>query len=241
MYFVGLDLAWGGRNRTGIAVLDDEGHLLRVGSALDDQAIVDVIEPYVRHHCLVAIDAPLIVTNPTGARPAEQQLNRDFAKFHAGAHPSNTGNPQFDPPRGAMLANALGLDMDPHSAAPRRAIEVYPHPATISLFGLPQTLKYKRRNRDPVARKSALTRLVGLIEELADEHPALPIADDPAWTGLRDELARATRLFELSRCEDPVDAVLCAYIALYAERRPGDVTIYGDGKTGYILTPSLSR
>jgi len=34
--------------------------------------------------------------------------------------------------------------------------------------------------------------------------------------------------------------VMCAYIALYAERRPDDVTIYGDYPTnGYILTPTL--
>ncbi|CPA97271.1 RelA/SpoT domain-containing protein [Mycobacterium tuberculosis] len=28
-------------------------------------------------------------------------------------------------------------------------------------------------------------------------------------------------------------------MALYAQRRPADVTIYGDFTTGYIVTPSL--
>ena len=36
-----------------------------------------------------------------------------------------------------------------------------------------------------------------------------------------------------------MDAVLCAYVALYSVRRPDDVTIYGDADTGYILTPTL--
>ena len=38
---------------------------------------------------------PLIVANAKGNRPAEAALNKDFAKFDAGAHPSNTGKPEF--------------------------------------------------------------------------------------------------------------------------------------------------
>ena len=64
--------------------------------------------------CLVAIDAPLVVRNATGNRPCEAALNRDFARFDAGAHPSNTRKPEFrDEPRGARLARALGLDIEP--------------------------------------------------------------------------------------------------------------------------------
>ncbi len=42
---------------------------------------------YVGDECLVAIDAPLIVNNQTGYRPAETMFNRDFQKFDAGALP----------------------------------------------------------------------------------------------------------------------------------------------------------
>ena len=41
------------------------------------------------------------------------------------------------------------------------------------------------------------------------------------------------------RVEDPVDAVVCAYIARYAAMRPDDVTIYGEPATGCIVTPAL--
>ena len=44
---------------------------------------------------------------------------------------------------------------------------------------------------------------------------------------------------QLDKTEDPVDAVLCAYIALYWYQRPEDVTIYGDFASGYIVTPTL--
>jgi predicted RNase H-like nuclease len=49
----------------------------------------------------------------------------------------------------------------------------------------------------------------------------------------------ATRKSELRRAEDPIDAVLCAYIARYAATRPQDVTVYGETATGCIVTPTL--
>lgn len=44
---------------------------------------------------------------------------------------------------------------------------------------------------------------------------------------------------QLRRAEDPIDAVLCAYIARYATHRPADITVYGDTVTGCIVTPAL--
>ena len=239
MYFVGLDLAWSCANRTGIAVIDRDGYLVRVCAAVADDEIIGSIEPYVRGDCLIGIDAPLIVTNPTGYRVGETWLNRHFSPFQAAAQPANTGNRLFDPPRGAVLAAALELDMDPSSTSTRRAIEVYPHPASISLFNLGRTLKYKRRNRDAVNRKSELSKLVTLMDGLAARDPALRLAGCQDWVQLRADVVAAIRPFELNACEDPIDAVLCAYIALYAHHRPDDVTTYGDFETGYIVTPTL--
>ena len=68
---------------------------MHVATVRTDDEIVAALAPYVEADCLVAIDAPLIVTNATGNRPAEAALNRDFARFDAGAHPSNTGKPEF--------------------------------------------------------------------------------------------------------------------------------------------------
>ena len=58
MHFVGVDLAWGDRKPTGLAVLDADGHLLHVSAAGTDDEIVAALEPYVEGDCLVAIDAP---------------------------------------------------------------------------------------------------------------------------------------------------------------------------------------
>ncbi len=248
MHFVGVDLAWGDRKPTGLAVLDDEGHLVHVSAATTDDEIAAALAPYVAADCLVAIDAPLIVVNATGNRPAEAALNKDFARFDAGAHPSNTGKRELkDQPRGARIAARLGLDMNPRSGRPRRAIEVYPHPATVALFRLGRTLKYKNKpGRDLERLRAEQLVLLGLIEGLAAADPALLVDGRPgeqsgtsAWQGLRVAVETAKRKSELRVVEDQVDAVVCAYVALFAARRPGDTTTYGDFETGYIVTPTL--
>jgi predicted RNase H-like nuclease len=237
MHFVGLDLAWGEKNNTGVAVIDSDGRLLHIGAAHDDESIGAAVEPYVSDDCLVAIDAPLIVRNPTGARPCETVLNRDFHAFEAGAHPANIANPAFKDPRGARIATALTLDMNPASSSPRRAIEVYPHPATVVLFGLEKTLKYKKGSFE--GRQSELLRLMTLIEGLDTATPRLRVNHNVSWVELRKRVAAATRPGQLDRDEDPVDAVICAYTALFWYHRPEDTTIYGDVATGYIVTPTL--
>jgi predicted RNase H-like nuclease len=241
MYFAGVDLAWGGRNPTGVAVVDRDGRLVCIGAVRDDAAVIAALWPYVQGDCLVAFDAPLVVTNPTGQRPAETALNRDFRRFEAGAHPANTGKPEFaGGPRGARLARALDLDMDPRSSAGRRAVEVYPHAATVALFRLPHTLKYKAKpGRTLDQLKSELLLLMDGVEGLAHAAVPLHVAGQGDWSELRRQVVTAQRKSDLRRAEDPIDAVVCAYVALYAERCPADVTIYGDFATGYIVTPSL--
>nr|WP_090339279.1 DUF429 domain-containing protein [Mycolicibacterium malmesburyense]CRL67493.1 RelA/SpoT domain-containing protein [Mycolicibacterium malmesburyense] len=239
MHFVGLDLAWAEGNQTGVAVLDGDGRLVHVGAAVSDDEVAAAVAPYVDGPCVVAIDAPLVVTNPTGYRLGETLYNRDFAPFEATAQPANTGNPLFSPPRAEVLCQRLGLDTDPQARTDRRAIEVYPHAATIALFKLGKTLKYKRRAKDVAKRKDELLKMVELIEGLNDANPRLRIRSSPAWLELRKRIEASDRAFQLNACEDPVDAVLCAYVAMYFDRRREDVTIYGDRHDGYIVTPAL--
>jgi predicted RNase H-like nuclease/ppGpp synthetase/RelA/SpoT-type nucleotidyltranferase len=234
VHHIGIDLAWGERQPTGLAVLDDEARLLMVGAVRTDEDIAEALAPYVAGECRVGIDAPLIVTNETGSRPAEKQLSKDFRRFEAGTHPSNTGKPEFarGETRGARVCQRLGLDLNPRSGRARRAIEVYPHPATVVLFGLAKTLKYKdKRGRDLDLLRGELLTLMSLVQDL------VLTGDD--WAALRLAVETATRKSELRVVEDQVDAVVCAYVAYFRERWPERTTTYGDLETGYIVTPSL--
>ncbi len=234
MHYVGIDLAWGERSPTGVAVLDADARLLHVSTVQTDEQVQAALAPYVAGECLVGIDAPIVVTNPTGSRPAEQALSRDFRRFEAGAHPSNTGKPEFaEGTRARRVCRLLGLDPDPRSGRERRAIEVYPHAATVVLFDLARTLKYKAKpGRDLEQLRSELLRLIGLVETL--------VVVDDTWAGLRRAVEVATQKSRLRSVEDQVDAVVCAYVALFADTRPDETTHYGDASTGVIVTPSLA-
>ncbi|HEY3339059.1 MAG TPA: DUF429 domain-containing protein [Propionicimonas sp.] len=241
MNFVGIDLAWGERAPSGVAVLDDNGTLVHLSRATTDEQIVEALGDRVAEDCLVGIDAPLVVNNPTGNRPCEAALNHDFARFDAGTHPTNTGKTEFSAgPRGARLATRLRLEIDPVTPSARRAIEVYPHAALVALFGLGRTLKYKQRTNRPFPLLHAeMLRLIALIEGL--EHARLPlhVAGSAEWRAVVSGAAAATRKGELRRAEDQLDAVVCAYVAMLAAKRPEGITAYGDPETGRILTPTL--
>ena len=248
MHFVGVDLAWGDRRPTGLAVLDDEGHLLHVSAAATDDEIVAALAPYVEDDCLVAIDAPLIVTNATGNRPAEAALNKDFARFDAGAHPSNTGKPEFrDQPRGARIAARLGLDMNPRvrtrppggRGLPSSG-DGGPVPA-----GADAEVQEQARPR-PRAAPLRADRPAGSARGSRQRRPPLLVSGHAAdrraartWQVLRSAVEKAGRKSEPRVVEDQVDAVICAYVALFATRQQKRTTTYGDFETGYIVTPTL--
>lgn len=242
MIYAGVDLAWGQRSPSGLAVLDGRGSVMLLETAVTDEEIVAALDPLLGEECVVAFDAPLVVTNPTGNRPAEAALNRDFARFEAGAHPVNTGRPEFaDGSRAGRLAAALRLGLDPVTGR-RRAIEVYPHAAQVALFGLGRTLKYKSKpGRDLVGQRAELLRLVELLESLTEleaEPPLLLRASAP-WRTLASRVAAASTKAELRRCEDPIDAVVCAYVAAYAVAHPERTMTYGSPELGCIVTPAL--
>ncbi|GAA4288537.1 DUF429 domain-containing protein [Georgenia daeguensis] len=241
MHYIGIDLAWGEVRPTGLAVVDDGGRLVHLSAHDTDESIVAALADHRETPVLVAIDAPLVVVNATGNRPCEAALNRDFARFDAGAHPANTGKPEFaQTPRGARLAKALGLDINPASRRPRRAIEVYPHPATIALFRLGRVLKYKQRPGRTVPQlRAAMLELIGHLEGLADAETPMVVTEHEGWRRLVAQVQGATRKSELRRAEDQIDAVVCAYIARFAVAHPERTTTYGDLATGYIVTPTL--
>jgi predicted RNase H-like nuclease/ppGpp synthetase/RelA/SpoT-type nucleotidyltranferase len=225
--YLGIDLAWGQQNASGVAVLDAACRLLHVSLVRTDEEIEAALAPYADGRRVAGIDAPLVVTNPTGSRPAEQALSADFRRFHAGTHPANTGKPEFaDGTRGARIAERLGLVVH------ETALEVYPHAALVALFGLDRILTYKAKpGRDLEHLRSELQRLMGLVESV--------VTTDGEWSALRAAVDGATRKSELRVVEDQVDAVVCAYVAWYVDRHPERVTAYGDPESGVIVTPTL--
>lgn len=174
-------------------------------------------------------------------------ISRCFGAYEASAHSSNLGLPAFrDGVRGERVVAALGLDVNPYfppRLPVRRAVEVYPHTATVALFGLATTLKYKAKPRRTLeSRAAALNELVRHLVSLRGADPALDVAAAPRWGDLVacGEAPRSSA--ELARAEDELDAFVCAYTGLYYWYHGLDrCRIAGDANNGYILTPVTAQ
>jgi predicted RNase H-like nuclease len=245
MKFIGLDLAWSPRNLTGGAVIAGDEHGGRlVDSALlsDDAALVAYVEQHAGDGpAIVAVDAPLHVPNETGRRPGEAELGKAFARYQAGAHPANRQRLAFGGVvRGEALVAALearGFVHAPMITAGmpvRQVVEVFPHPAMIALFDLPRTLKYKARpNRSRDTIMAAWQQYRHHMRGLAHADP--PLHDHEH---LLDEDLTNLRGRHLKHYEDRMDALMCAYIALYAFRwGAARCRVFGSMAEGYIFTP----
>jgi predicted RNase H-like nuclease len=239
MHFVGVDLAWGQNKITGLATIGASGQLLAATQRKTDSEIIDWLRPWTAGPCLVAIDAPIIVTNPTGNRPCESLVSRHFGKYDASCHSANLSKPHFaNGTRALRLADELGLAVDPQNQSERRVVEVYPHPAIVVLFDLPRILQYKhKRGRDLEHLRRELVRLLDYLEGLDQAAPPLLLQNSADWQRIRQATAHAERKVDLARVEDSIDAIVCAYIAAYSVANPTAVRVMGDMTSGYILTP----
>lgn len=193
-----------------------------------------------RQGCIVAIDAPTLVPNETGRRPAEAECQRLFGRYQAGPHPANRSRYQGDI-RGEIIARELTAhdgylhDPSPPNLSERRVMEVFPHPAHVALFGLSRTLKYKAKpGRTLESRLAEFDRYEAYLRTLERAEPAL-MPDDAVLLRPADSTLAA-----LKRYEDRLDALTCAYIAAYYLRWGDErVQVLGDTATGHIVVPRL--
>jgi predicted RNase H-like nuclease len=235
---VGIDLAWGNRARTGVAIADATGRLVASGSVRTDEEITSFVSAYAGSRALVAaIDAPLVVRNPTRRRPCEAEVQRLYGRYGAAAYPANLTNPAFaDGTRGSRICSTLQLDWVSTSAEPRRAVEVYPHPAMVVLFELDYVIPYKsKQGRTLDSLKDAFLRLTEAMERRL---PELRLADHPRWEYLRRQCREAERKSELGAVEDEIDAIFCAHLAyLWHRDGPAGHDVLGDDATGCMVVP----
>ena len=237
--FVGIDLAWGTRNPSGICVINGQ----RCGVECDRREppeiarFLDELGPDV----VVGIDAPLVVEP---GRCAEALLARRMGRFGVYAHSSVAAiRAGYD--QGLKLAAELqsrGFSVNPSipaGASGRFALEVYPHAGHVVMFGVPRILRYKQKRGRTVA---ALNLELAMYRDhlrgwIARECPQLCGVEAVAGLLSAGALAGAGR----KRHEDQLDALTCALLAMNAWRHglgPGDVL--GDER-GYIAVPGLSR
>jgi predicted RNase H-like nuclease len=243
---IGLDLAWSMRNPSGGAVL--VGGILRDARADlgNDEQIVEWIGAQLSPGCaaVIAIDAPLRVPNQTGLRACERELGAQWRVYQAGPYPANRKNLAANGVvRGEALVEALAAHFGFVEAAPilaqaggRFVCEVFPHPAHISLFGLPRILKYKiKRSGQYEAYWQEYTRYQALLAGLSSADPPLQGAE-----ALLSTPAAGLRGKKLKQLEDQLDALTCAYVASYLWRHGcAGARVYGTVAEGHIVVPRV--
>jgi len=237
-HIFGVDLAWGERQPDGVCWLRSEAAkppapVTAVETALvhGDHALADWLAERTgpRERAMVMADAPLVIPNRTGARPVDKLTHRLFRRQHAGCHPAFLDKcPR--PPRVRRLLETHGYHTGWQLNRRRLLAEVYPHPAMVRLFGLPQIIKYKRGRVEEKRRE--FRRLQRLLRLFLREHAAS--------VTLSPSLERLLREPWSKRTEDRTDAFFCALIGWWHWHHRGRLTeILGDREKGFILVPRL--
>ena len=242
MKFIGIDLGWQS-GASGLCCLDWHNNCLEIidlTTKLEIESILTWIDRFVSRteSALIAVDAPTLIPNQTGMRLPDKLTHKYFGRYHAGCYPANLNRPFAQ----RTVNFGLSLEQRGFLHAPkirpqqpgRYQIEVFPHPATINLFGLEQILKYKKGRLDNRATELSklnnyiVTILPTLIPTISpDSLPTVPIIP-PKITGK-----------ELKNIEDQLDSLLCAYVAAHwwywgKERN----LVLGDINRGYIIVPA---
>jgi predicted RNase H-like nuclease len=234
MKFVGVDLGWQGRP-SGLALIEDEaGHSQLTALCRQEQDIPGWVARMTNGaDAMIAVDAPLVIRNATGARDVDREISSCFGKYHAGCHSANLSRPFAASTTGfgralAELGFAHAATIEAQKPG-RYQIEVYPHPASVQLFDLPRIIKYKKGHVSD--RRKGLARLREMIlDRLPRLAPAVHIASLPPVPTRGGD--------EMKSVEDQLDAIIAAYVGLHwwywgTERNRCHGTLAG----GYIIVP----
>ena len=231
----GIDLAWSGRNPTGLCALevaDDALTLREVDCGVRTAGeLADWLEG-LGEEVVAAIDAPLIATP---LRRAEAEMARVYGRQGVFAY---AARPAFleakgiaEGPRLGTLLVRRGWSLDPGDIGkrPRVAIEVFPHAIAVALLGAERIIRYKK------GRLAARSEALELFRSLLHGHASFePLAACPE---LAANVAAVTGRALKDR-EDRLDAIACALAAYHGWRYGLDVSeVFGDATNGYIAVP----
>lgn len=241
--FIGIDLAWRSeKNLSGGAVLRGDrrsARLIDVNASLAScSAVLAYIEDHAAPATIVAIDAPLVITNERGQRRCETLISKHYGGRHASCHSSNLS--LYPHAASVYLASKLvsrGFRHAPDEAHPeneRVILEVYPHPALLELFRLPSIIRYKKVN--VARRRSGQREVQQRLNELS--HLAPPLESTPRLSEYLAIDVNSLRGAALKAHEDGLDAIICAYIACYYWFwGPSGTRVFGDVDSGYVIVP----
>lgn len=233
--YLGIDLAWGlgsdrkPANETGLVAMADDGTITDAGWARGVDAVTDWIAAHLGERTLIAVDASLVVTNPTGIREAERQVGQRYGRWRVAANPTNLASAASAGARllDALTARGVGYVSDTGAMRARTgpvAFECYPYTTLVGVEELGYDVerpRYKRldlRVPAPVARARRAEAFDELVRRVRSTplDPPLLLDSHPLTAGLADPsvLHGPTHKHR----EDLLDGALCAWTGAFWER-----------------------
>jgi len=244
--FIGIDLAWQtDKNHSGIMVMEGDktgAEIISFSKGITNlEAVFNFIKSYKTSNTIIAIDAPLIIKNQTGQRPCEKLIGKKFGSRHASAHSTNLD--RYPDAGSVKLANLLekeGFIHNPSEDFFKKSswfFEVYPHPAQIILFNLNNIIKYKNVRRVDEKRNGLRILRNYIKEKMLKGNPS--IRQNDKLHGILNLDLQTFIGKDLKQYEDVIDALICAYLALFYWAWGTDKNeMIGDLETGYIINPT---
>ena len=238
--YLGVDLAWGlgsdrrQANETGLVALAADGTVTDAGWARGVEAVAAWVAGHLGPRTLVAVDASLVVTNPTGIREVERQVGQRYGRWKVAANPTNLGSAASAGARLLERLTALGVGYVSSTAAMRErtgpaAFECYPYTTLVGVEELgydDQRPRYKRLDPKVPAASARAARALAFDELvrrlwttpldpplLLDSHPLTAALAEPSVLHGPTHKHR----------EDLLDGAVCAWTAAFWER-------HGDGR-----------
>jgi predicted RNase H-like nuclease len=241
MLFFGLDLAWSEDSKTklapdtGVALLDPAGRILDAGWTSGIEDTVAWIERVQQPDSLLFVDAPLVVTNPSGQRLCETHVAQGYWRWDVFANSTNLSSPRL---AGVRLREELeqrgwlysdGRDGPPTGG--RVVCECYPYTTLVGAEELGYHDKRPRYKRKPKEMRAAAWQplrsancddLISRLAALEETDPPLDLRSHSETKRLIEEHS-PLQTNAYKKREDLIDAILCAWTAAlwwrYGEQR----------------------
>ncbi len=264
MTYLGVDLAWGegtaarSAKETGVAAISLEGTVLDAGWTVGIEETVEWILATTRPGDVIAIDAPLVVTNQHGMRDCEREVGQRYGRWRVSANSTNLGSRSQGGVTLRRRLEAAGIlytdGLSPARPETVTMFECYPY---TTLVGAPEfgydveRPRYKRLNtllpgeERRTFRAAECDELIRRLARFANVDPPVGLSSHPETARLVAETSPTDARVYKHR-EDLLDAVLCAWTAaLWSRHGLSRCQVLGasdepddDGRRATIVAPA---
>jgi predicted RNase H-like nuclease len=187
---------------------------------------------------LVPVDMPLATTPITGRRVADTGISKAFGAQGCAAHSPNATRPGSISDTLRQSFDTLGFPLAAANCpvgTSRRLIEVYPHPALLTLlnrtwrvpYKISKTGKYWPGAPVPDRLRNLLQEFHAILAALQQQIAGIP--------DLLPPIGQVTSFSSLKRYEDALDALVCGWVGM--TYLAGQAMAYGDD-TAAIWVPN---